>query len=73
MPRRDELTDVQWETIRDLLLVKEGDPGRTAVDNRLFVNAVLIVLKAEIRWEDLSGRYGTLRLIGAIDAKLKDV
>lgn len=58
MPRRHELTDAQWETIRELLPGKEGDPGRTAVDNRLFVNAVLFVLKTGIPWEDLPGRYG---------------
>ena len=37
---------------------KEGDPGRTAADNRLFVNAVLFVLKTGIPWEDLPERYG---------------
>jgi len=52
MPLRHELTDAQWETMRDLLPGKEGDPGRTAVDNRLFV------LKTGILWEDLPGRYG---------------
>lgn len=58
MPRRHELTDDQWETIRDLLPGKDGDPGRTAVNNRLFVNAVLFVLKTGIPWQDLPGRYG---------------
>lgn len=58
MPLRHELTDAQWETMRDLLPGKEGDPGRTAVDNRLFVNAVLFVLKTGILWEDRPGRYG---------------
>ncbi len=58
MGRRHELTDVQWEQIRDLLPGKAGDPGRTAADNRLFVNAVLFVLKTGIPWEDLPPRYG---------------
>lgn len=58
MVRRHELTDAQWEKIQDLLPGKEGDPGRTALDNRLFVNAVLFVLKTGIPWEDLPPRYG---------------
>lgn len=58
MRRRHELTDAQWELIQDLLPGKDGDPGRTAVDNRLFVNAVLYVLKTGVPWEDLPARYG---------------
>jgi putative transposase len=58
MLRRHELTDVQWERIKDFLPGKEGDPGRSAVDNRLFVNAVLYVLKTGIPWEDLPPRFG---------------
>jgi transposase len=58
MARRHELTDAQWERIKELLPGKTGDPGRTAADNRLFVNAVLFVLKTGIPWEDLPARYG---------------
>lgn len=48
MVRRHELTDTQWEAIQEYLPGKVSDPGRTAVDNRLFVNAVLFVLKTGI-------------------------
>ena len=48
MRLRHELTDAQWEKIKDLLPGKDGDPGGTAADNRLFVNAVLYVLKAGV-------------------------
>jgi len=58
MRRRHELTDEQWERIRGHLPGKAGDPGRTAADNRLFVNAVLVVLKTGIPWEDLPERFG---------------
>ena len=58
MPRRHELTDGQWEAMEHLLPGKKGDPGRTASDNRRFVNAVLFVLKTGIPWEDLPERYG---------------
>ncbi len=56
--RRHELTDAQWNQIQDLLPGKAGDPGRTASDNRLFVDAVHYVLKTGIPWEDLPARYG---------------
>jgi len=41
-----------------LLPGKDGDPGRTAADNRPFVNAVLYVLKTGVPWENLPARYG---------------
>ena len=40
-PSRYELTQTQWERIEDLLPGKASDPGRTAADNRSFVNGVL--------------------------------
>ena len=58
MAKRYELTDAQWERIADLLPGKARDPGRTAADNRLFVDAVVFVLKTGIPWADLPGRYG---------------
>lgn len=58
MRHRHELTDAQWQRIEPLLPGKASDPGRTAVDNRLFVNAVLYVLKTGIPWADLPPRYG---------------
>ena len=58
MGRRHELTDCQWQSIESLLPGKAGDPGRTAKDNRVFVNAVLFVLKTGIPWSDLPDRFG---------------
>ena len=58
MGRRHALTDAQWDRIKGLLPGKEGDPGRTAADNRLFVDAVLYVLKTGIPWEDVPERFG---------------
>jgi len=58
MAQRYELSDRQWDCIRDLIPGKAGDPGRTGVDNRLFVNGVLWVLRSGAHWHDLPPRYG---------------
>ncbi|SDS08628.1 Transposase [Bradyrhizobium canariense] len=58
MVKRYELTEAQWRLIAELLPGKAGDPGRTGADNRLFVNAVLWVLRSGAHWHDLPPRYG---------------
>ena len=58
MARRHELSDEQWNVIKDLIPGKKRDPGRTGRNDRLFINAVLFVLKTGIPWDDLPGRYG---------------
>jgi transposase len=58
MPKRYELTDEQWEEIKGLLPGKEGDRGRTARDNRTFVNGVLWVLRSGAYWCHMPEEYG---------------
>ena len=58
MLRRHEISDEQWEAIRDLLPGQEGDPGATAKDNRLFVNALRWIAKTGAPWRDLPERFG---------------
>lgn len=58
MLRRHEITDQQWDAIKDFLPGKEGDPGATGKDNRLFVNAVLWIAKTGAPWRDLPERFG---------------
>jgi len=58
MSRRHALTDAQWNQIQDLLPGKAGDPGKTAADNRLFVDAILFVAKTGVPWRDLPERFG---------------
>ncbi len=62
-PSRYELSHAQWERIESLLPGKVGDPGRTAVDNRVFINAVLWVLRSGARWSDLPPRYGQYKSV----------
>lgn len=63
MAKRYELSDAQWERIADLLPGKAGDPGRSAADNRLFVNGVLWVLRSGAHWHDLPERYGKWKTV----------
>ncbi len=58
MSQRHALTDGQWDRIKDLVPGKAGDSGRTGEDNRLFVDAVLYVLKTGVPWRDLPERFG---------------
>jgi transposase len=56
--RRHEIRDVDWARIKDLLSGQPGDPGVTAKDNRLFINAVLWIGKTGAPWRDLPERFG---------------
>ena len=60
---RYELSDVQWEQIKDLLPGRLESVGRTAADNRVFVNGVLWVLRSGARWRDLPERYGKYKSV----------
>ncbi len=61
--KRYELSDRQWDRIAPMLPGKLSVPGRTALDNRLFVNAVLWVLRSGARWSDLPERYGKYKSV----------
>ena len=55
---RRELTDAQWARIEKLVPGKEGDKGRHGEDNRLFVDAVLWILRTGSPWRDLPDELG---------------
>jgi putative transposase len=55
---RRELTDQQWKRIENLVPGKPGDKGRAGEDNRLFVDAVLWVLRTGSPWRDLHPEFG---------------
>lgn len=50
---RKVLRDKQWQRIAPLLPGKKGDPGRSGEDNRLFVEAVLWIVRTGAPWRDL--------------------
>ena len=58
MASRYEWSEGQWTRIQDLLPGRKESVGRTAKDNRVFVNGVLWVLRSGARWSDLPERYG---------------
>lgn len=62
-PKRYELSEKQWIRINPLIAGKASDPGRTGADNRLFVNAVLWVIRSGAHWHDLPERYGKYKTV----------
>ena len=52
------LSDEQWARIAPLLPGKDGDPGRSGENNRLFLEAVLWLVRAGAPWRDLPERFG---------------
>ena len=55
---RTVLRNDQWACIEPLLPGKKGDPGRTAKDNRRFVEAVLWIMRTGSPWRDLPAELG---------------
>jgi transposase len=63
MASRYELNERQWNQIAALLPGRKETVGRTAVDNRVFVNGVLWVLRSGARWSDWPERYGKYKSV----------
>jgi transposase len=55
---RTVLTDAQWKSIEPYCLGKSGDPGQTGGDARLFLEAVLWIVRTGSPWRDLPARFG---------------
>ncbi len=55
---RTVLTDEMYERVAPLCPGKAVDPGRTAVDNRLFLEAVFWRFRTGSSWRDLPPRFG---------------
>jgi transposase len=56
--RRYELTDEQWEKIRDLFPSNEGRRGTPWNDHRQTLNGMFWILCSGAPWRDLPERYG---------------
>lgn len=55
---RRELRDDQWKKIKDLLPGRKADPGRTARNNRKFIDAILWIARTGAHWRELPGSFG---------------
>lgn len=52
------LTGPQWAKMEPHCLGRPGDPGRSGKDNRLFVEAVLWIVRTGSPWRDLPPKFG---------------
>ncbi len=55
---RTVLTDEMWARVAPLCPGQVTDPGRTAVDNRLFLEGVLWRFRTGTPWRDLPPHFG---------------
>jgi len=55
---RHSISNEHWVRIEALLPGRAGDPGVTARDNRLFIDAVLWIARTGAPWRDLPERFG---------------
>jgi len=55
---RHDLPDRVWNVLEPLLPGRAGGWGGVAHDNRLFLNAVMWILRTGSPWRDLPGDYG---------------
>jgi putative transposase len=58
MATKRELRDDQWDRIKGIVPGKEGDAGRRGEDNRLFVDAVLWIMRSGAPWRFLPEVFG---------------
>lgn len=57
--RRYELTDAEYEQLRDLLPPeRKGGQGRPCKDNRTMLNGIIWIARSGAPWRDLPERYG---------------
>lgn len=52
------LSEAQWKCIEKLCVGKPEDPGGTGADNRMFVEAVLWIVRTGSPWRDLPDVFG---------------
>jgi len=65
------LTDAQWAKMEPHCLGKPTDPGRSGGDNRLFVEAVLWIVRTGSPWRDLPEVFGKWNTVFKRQNRLK--
>ena len=68
--RRYELTDAQWERIKDM--IPRAKTGRPPKDDRLMLNAMLWLARSGAAWADMPERYGPHQTVYSRFCKWRD-
>jgi transposase len=64
MRRRHELTDDQWDRLKDKLPPeRKPQGGCPAKDNRVMLNGILYWLSTGVPWDDLPERFGSWKSV----------
>lgn len=58
MLRRHEVSDRDWERVKDLLPAENTGEGRPSKPNRMMLNGMLWIAKTGSPWRDLPKRFG---------------
>lgn len=53
-----QLSDSQWQQLEPFLIGRQGDPGASAKNNRLFIEALLWVVLNRAPWSSLPPQFG---------------
>lgn len=68
--RRYELSDAQWEQIKDM--IPRAKTGRPPKDDRLMLNAMLWLARSGAAWADIPERYGPHQSVYSRFCKWRD-
>ena len=68
--RRYELSDAQWERIKDM--IPRAKTGRPPKDDRLMLNAMLWLARSGAAWADIPERYGPHQSVYSRFCKWRD-
>ena len=63
MAHRHEISDNDWERVKDLLPPEKSGEGRPSKSNRVMLNGMLWIAKTGSPWRDLPERYGPWRTV----------
>jgi transposase len=63
MLHRHELSDHEWERIKDLLPPENTGEGRPSKSNRVMFNGMLWIAKTGAPWRDLPERFGSWQTV----------
>ena len=68
--RRYELTDTQWDRIKDL--IPRAKTGRPPKDDRMMLNAMLWLARSGAAWADIPARFGSHQTVYSRFCKWRD-